>query len=253
MRKEIRYCDVCGIDSETKNVYNRKEIGCLCDKHWEQWRRLRKFMDNNPRSIFDPNEIRLCDGYAEIDTYDAYGNVVTTFKLDLEDVPKLSGHKWRTVFKNEKPYLFTGNQKSERIYFHRLIFPTENQIDHISGDTSDNRKCNLREASIQENMKNLSKKSNNTSGIRGVSFDNRRQNWKCDFTFEKMRIYIKAFPSIEEAVYARYLLEKAFLKEWRNESNDEEYLKHINNLTEDKKKSVFEYVTEKINIAKARV
>ena len=33
MRKEIRYCDVCGIDSETKGVYNRKEIGCLCDKH----------------------------------------------------------------------------------------------------------------------------------------------------------------------------------------------------------------------------
>ncbi|MBQ8131730.1 MAG: hypothetical protein IJ193_04495 [Bacilli bacterium] len=50
-------------------------------------------MDNNPRCVFDPNEIRLCDGYAEIDTYDAYGNVVTTFKLDLEDVPKLSGHK----------------------------------------------------------------------------------------------------------------------------------------------------------------
>ncbi|MBQ8131731.1 MAG: hypothetical protein IJ193_04500 [Bacilli bacterium] len=68
-----------------------------------------------------------------------------------------------------------------------------------------------------------------------------------------MRIYIKAFPSIEEAVYARYLLEKAFLKEWRNESNNEEYLKHINNLSETAKKAVYEYVTQKINSAKAGV
>ncbi len=68
-----------------------------------------------------------------------------TFILDIDDIPKLEGHKWRTVYKNDKPYLFTGNQKKERIYFHRLVLPTDKQVDHISGDTRDNRKSNLRE------------------------------------------------------------------------------------------------------------
>lgn len=253
MKKEIRYCEICGVSSEEKGVHNHRDCGCVCDKHYEQFRRFGKFMDSNPRSVFDPNEIRLLKDYAEIDTYDQYGNVITTFKIDLNDVSKLDGHKWRTVFKNDKPYLFTGNQKSERIYFHRLIVPTTKQVDHISGDTSDNRKCNLREASIQENMRNLKKKCSNKSGIRGISFDSKRKNWKCDFTYNKMRIYIKAFPTIEEAVYARYLLEKEFLGKWRNESNDEEYLKHINNLKQTQKEEVLNYVKEKINSAKAGV
>lgn len=85
--------------------------------------------------------------------------LMETFILD--DISKLKGHKWRTVYKNDKPYLFTGNQKKEHIYFHRLVLPTDKQVDHISGD---NRKSNLREVTVQENMLNLQKKSTNTSG-----------------------------------------------------------------------------------------
>ena len=71
--------------------------------------------------------------------------------------------------------MFSGNQHSSRVYFHRLIVDCNDlQVDHISGDTSDNRKQNLRIVTIQDNMKNLQKKSNNTSGIRGVSFDKKR-------------------------------------------------------------------------------
>ena len=131
---------------------------------------LGEFKDTNSRGVFDDNEIRLKDNFAEIDTYDSYGNVMETFILDVNDISKLKGHKWRTVYKNDKPYLFTGNQKKERIYFHRLVLPTDKQVDHISGDTRDNRKSNLREVTVQENMLNLQKKSTNTSGIRGVSF-----------------------------------------------------------------------------------
>lgn len=43
------------------------------------------------------------------------------------------------------------------------------QIDHRNGDRSDNRLCNLREANNSENQANMSAKSNNTTGHRGIS------------------------------------------------------------------------------------
>ena len=58
---------------------------------------------------------------------------------------------------------------------HRLVwlyvygyFP-ENQIDHINRNPSDNRLCNLREVNQACNMANASKRTDNTSGIRGVA------------------------------------------------------------------------------------
>ena len=45
----------------------------------------------------------------------------------------------------------------------------QNHIDHINGDKSDNRLCNLRDASRSENMSNSQKRVDNTSGFKGVS------------------------------------------------------------------------------------
>ena len=252
-KKEICYCSVCGVSSEIKRVVKNKAYGdYLCEKHRNQYKNYGKFLDSSPRGVFDPNEVRTYENYAEIDTYDSHGNVVSTFLLDLEDVEKLGTKKWRTIFKLDKPYLFTGNQKSERIYFHRLIMnPSETQqVDHISGNTLDNRKSNLRLASIQENMCNLKKRKNNTSGVRGVSFNKRRNKWIVDFTYKKERFYVKPFDSLEEAVYLRYLLEKHFNSELRNTSNDEIIFSHINKLTKLQKKEIENYMLEKLNTSK---
>lgn len=254
MPKEIHYCEVCGVSSEVKNVYKIKAIDkYVCDKHGSQYKKFGEFKDTSSRNIFDANEVRIFKDYAEIDTYDKYGNIVSTFIIDKDDVPKLGKHKWRTVFKNDKPYLFTGNQYCDRLYFHRLIFPTDKQIDHISGNTLDNRKCNLREVSIQENMLNLVKKKNNTSGIRGVCFHKSKNVWKVDFSFKSHRFYFKGFKTFEEAVYLRYLCEITFLKDFRNTSNDESYNNAINNLSSLVKQNIKEYFDNIINTSKEGV
>lgn len=255
MIKKIQHCDVCGISSTEKRVNFIKSANMyLCRKHREQFMRFGEFKDSNSRGVFDPNEIRILKNYAEIDTYDSYGNVVETYIIDKEDVIKLEKHKWRTVYKKDKPYLFTGNQKSEKIYFHRLIMDNPKlQVDHIDGNTLNNRKENLRIVSLQDNMKNLKKKKDNTSGIRGVSYSNKTHKYKVDFTYEKQRKYFKEFNNISQAVYLRYLLEKEFLKDLRNTSNDEKYFFHINNLLDFEKLEVEEYFNKQLNTLKSGV
>lgn len=249
-----RFCEVCGVSSTVKNVvFNKATNMCLCEKHKLQYKKYGEFKDSNPRGIFDPNEIRILEDHAEIDTYDSYGNVVETYIIDLDNVKDLGDKKWRTVYKNSKPYMFSGNQHSEKIYFHRLVLPTSKQVDHISGDTRDNRKSNLREVDIQENMLNLQKKCTNTSGIRGVSYDSKRNKWKTDFTFKKQRYYLKSWPTIEQAVLQRYICEKYFLESFRNEANDSAYKTHIDNITDLQKEEVINYVCTKLNISKERV
>lgn len=254
-KKEECFCEICGVSSTIKRVNFIKMANMhLCEKHRDQFKRFGEFKDSNQRGVFDLNDIRIINDIAEIDTYDQYGNVVETFILDSEDVNKLNNKKWRTVYKKDKPYLFTGNQKQERIYFHRLVMNNpELQVDHINGNTLDNRKENLRIVSIQENMKNLLKKKDNKSGIRGVSFNKRKNSWKTDFTCEKIRYYLKDYPTIEEAVYQRYILEVYFLKNLRNTSNDNLYFEHINKLTKTQKDSIKKYIISKLNISKERV
>lgn len=56
-------------------------------------------------------------------------------------------------------------------------------IDHANTNTSDNRICNLREATRTQNLCNVSLRSDNTSGFKGVCWCTQKKRWKA-------RIYI---------------------------------------------------------------
>ena len=51
------------------------------------------------------------------------------------------------------------------------------QIDHINGNKSDNRLCNLRNVSQHENRKNMKLDKRNTSGFSGVSWIESKKQW----------------------------------------------------------------------------
>jgi len=61
---------------------------------------------------------------------------------------------------------------------HRVLLPDSLQVDHIDGDGLNNRRANLRAATQAENNRNARRRSNNTSGFRGVFWDARRQHWR---------------------------------------------------------------------------
>ena len=135
---KVKICKICGRICSPGEYFGQG----MCSKHYQQYLKYGRTLDNNPRTVWDPNEIRVLDGYAEIDTYTNTGEVLVTYKLDIEDIPLLGNHKWRTVFKgkSKSPYLVTGHT----IYFHRLIMGNPVQeVDHINRDSTDNRKTIL--------------------------------------------------------------------------------------------------------------
>lgn len=111
--------------------------------------------------------------------------------IDADDYEKVSQFKWHTVFKRAggKPYANTSmhisgsseNRKKRNITMHRFIIPTPSnlQIDHINGDTLDNRKENLRQVTNSQNHMNIGKmKKQCSSKYKGVSLRKGTGKWR---------------------------------------------------------------------------
>lgn len=81
-------------------------------------------------------------------------------------------------------------------------FP-DKQLDHINRVKTDNRICNLREASQGENQQNHPRHITNTSGIIGVRWYKRTKKWHASIKYKNRNIHLGYFQSIEEAAAAR--------------------------------------------------
>ena len=98
-------------------------------------------------------------------------------------------------------------------YTHRLIWkmrtgsdPAE-EMDHINHDRTDNRIENLREVTHSEQVKNASRRKDNTSGVTGVHWDTRDQKWQVQIRVEGNQRYLGSFTHFFHAVRARKLAE----------------------------------------------
>ena len=77
------------------------------------------------------------------------------------------------------------------------------EVDHISLDTLDNRKSNLRICTHQQNQCNQPLQCNNTSGVSGVSFYAPRGKYRARIKIGQHDIHLGYYSSFAEAVQAR--------------------------------------------------
>ena len=145
---------------------------------------------------------------------------------DKEDEDLIKSHTWhisqgsksnknRYSVKTNIPYLDseTKCKRYQRRYLSRLIMgePKGMLVDHINGDTMDNRRSNLRVCSKDENGRNRKIASkNNTSGFKGVSYRKKGPDminewsrpWQAYINYDKKRHHLGMFATAEEAARA---------------------------------------------------
>lgn len=93
--------------------------------------------------------------------------------------------------------------QGKQIYAHRLIWimhgnVLQDQIDHINRNPLDNRIENLRNADYSSNAFNTELRSDNKSGVRGVSWCNTYKKWTVQLFDHKKKI-TKRFVDLNDA------------------------------------------------------
>lgn len=75
-------------------------------------------------------------------------------------------------------------------------------IDHINGDPSDNRLCNLREATQLENTFNAKRSKANKSGAKGVHWSALHGRWRARATLNYQSVCLGLHDTVEAAAAA---------------------------------------------------
>jgi len=125
--------------------------------------------------------------------------------IDAADVHLIKGYAWRISAARGRFYAVTclprNGQKQKSIWMHRTILPpTEGVIvDHIDGDGLNNRRANLRLATVSQSMCNAKMRSDNSSGYRGVAFVRAENKWAAYITVQKKRLSLGRFDTAESA------------------------------------------------------
>lgn len=106
--------------------------------------------------------------------------------------------------------LFNKFAQAHRVIWKLLYDESPAEIDHVNGDPSDNRLCNLRPVDRVENMRNAKTWSHNTSGHRGVNWHKRNRKWQAYIFADKVHHHLGLFESKDDAITARKAAEVAF-------------------------------------------
>jgi hypothetical protein len=100
-----------------------------------------------------------------------------------------------------------GKQVQENLRLHRIIMERivnrklvkGECVDHVNGDVRDNRRVNLRVATFAQNNQNTRRRSNNTSGYKGVSWHKQHRKWRAYINTQKYQKHLGLFDTPEEA------------------------------------------------------
>lgn len=126
--------------------------------------------------------------------------------FDAEDFELIRPHKWRLT---RDGYLLTSSPANRQtgIYIHRLIMnpSPDMQIDHINGNKLDNRRCNLRVCTRQQNHCNVPPHKDKKSRFKGVTKD-ADGRWLAKLKANGVHTYIGRFKDEADAALAYNLV-----------------------------------------------
>lgn len=145
-------------------------------------------------------------------------NSLEYFLIDNIDIDLLE-YTW---YKRNNGYIYSSNYNGTNAYIHKIIaYKKYNQnkviIDHINRNKMDNRRCNLRIATLQQNNQNQNIPKNNKSGIIGVSKYYETKNgikWRAYIKVNGKTIQLLQSYNFQDCVVARLKAEKEYFGEF---------------------------------------
>lgn len=144
--------------------------------------------------------------------YDSESGVLTwkttNRYLGWDKVGTVAGHEHKVNAKSGATYLVV-KIDGDTVMAHRAAWALyygeypELCVDHINCDKKDNRIVNLRLATLSEQQQNKPTPKNNTSGYKGVTWNEKRGEWLVRIMVEGKRKHIGWFKTAEEG-FAKY-------------------------------------------------
>ena len=210
-KKELEYCCICGkikvASFDGKNY---------CSKHYLQISRHGKIFE---RTIYDNNEYVINDNIVEIKCYDKNGTYKNSTFIDLEDLERVKPYKVYIRTQGSKIYAFISEKENtgKKIFLHRFLMNVHNDkytpdkvIDHINGDSLDNKKSNLRICNQDQNMKNI----HTSRKVTGVLWLKANKKWTARIMFNYKGYHLGNYDNYYEAVLARITKEQEFFNDY---------------------------------------
>jgi hypothetical protein len=139
---------------------------------------------------------------------------VRRFQLKLTGISY--NPKTGVISRNGKPVMGSDSQEYRKIKINRRWYRQHRvawflaygfwpkYIDHINKDKKDNRLHNLRACTASMNKLNVGLQSNNTTGVKGVTFDSNSGKWRVQYRNK----HIGLFNSFNEAVQRRQVCQQ---------------------------------------------
>lgn len=203
LRGKLRVCPVCN------KVHTFVSSKSYCEKHYYQLLRYGHTLDNSSRSIYDPNEFRIEGDITYISVYNRQGiKLDAEVIIDTKNIPIILKYKVyvRISSRGNLPYAYCNIARNIKGKIHHMICPHILTVDHINGNTLDNRECNLRD--VSRTVQNLNKLS--TKGIQKQIYTYKGQytvrGYAATMCYKGKRYLSKYYKTENEAKYYRFLL-----------------------------------------------
>jgi len=125
--------------------------------------------------------------------------------IDASDVPLVSCFTWHRSGNGYVSAYATQSGKRKTVLMHRLIAgtPVGLETDHISGNTLDNRKANLRIVTHAQNLRNTKLSAANKSGFKGVYWERHANKWRAIIKLDGKKYHLGYYDDAE-AAHAAY-------------------------------------------------
>jgi hypothetical protein len=96
-----------------------------------------------------------------------------------------------------------GYRSNRLAFLYMLGYFPEHEAEHRNRIKHDDTWSNLREATHQCNLRNTGNPKNNTSGIKGITWDKTNQTWQARVMVNKRNRHLGRYKSFDNAVCAR--------------------------------------------------